>query len=191
MTAPRISTDDPIVVRDTLPPPVTDDRLRAPAAYDPTLPYEHVEHATMTRTRAAFSFAQFVHVVCGIALTAFGAVTMAKAGFDRPIGEQTAEVLRITQSTAIGIAEVSAGVLLILASLSPRGRIFGAFIGALVGVGGIVVLAASNAVLADLHTERALGWVLVVIGGLSLLAGFFPTHVVESTHAEVRPEVRV
>ena len=69
---------------------------------------------------------------------------------------------------------MSAGVLLILASLSPRGRIFGAFIGALVGVGGIVVLAASNDVLSDLHTERALGWVLLVIGGLSLLAGVLP-----------------
>jgi hypothetical protein len=190
MTAPRISTDDPVVVHEELPPPVTADRLRSPSAYD-SLPYEHVEHATTTRTRAAFSLAQLFHAVCGIALTAFGAVTMAKAGFDRPIGEQTAEVLRITQTTAIGIAEVSAGVLLILASLSPRGRIFGAFIGALVGVGGIVVLAASNAVLADLHTERALGWVLIVIGGLSLLAGFFPTHLVERTHAEVRPEVRV
>ena len=30
MTAPRISTDDPVVVREELPPPVTDDRLRAP-----------------------------------------------------------------------------------------------------------------------------------------------------------------
>ncbi len=190
MTAPRISTDEPVVVHEELPPPVNADRLRPPSAYD-SLPYERVEHATTTRTRTAFSLAQFFHAVCGIALTAFGAVTMAKAGFDRPIGEQTAEVLKITQTTAIGIAEVSAGVLLILAALSPRGRIFGGFIGALVGVGGIVVLAASNAVLADLHTERALGWVLLVIGGLSLLAAFFPTHVVETTHAEVRPEVRV
>ena len=57
------------------------------------------------------------------------------------------EVLRITQTTAIGIAEAGAGVLLILAALTPRGRIFGGFIGALVGVGGIVVLAGSD----DLH----------------------------------------
>jgi hypothetical protein len=190
MTARPISTDGPVVVRDELPPPVVDDRLPPPSVYD-SLPYERVERSTTTHTRAAFSLAQLFHAVCGIALTAFGAVTMAKAGFDRPLGEQTAEVLKVTQTTAIGIAEVSAGVLLILAALSPRGRIFGGFIGALVGVGGIVVLAASNDVLSDLHTERALGWVLLVIGGLSLLAAFFPTHVVDSTHAEVRPEVRV
>src|SRR4029077_7325943 len=100
----------------------------------------------------AFSLAQLFHAVCGIALAAFGAVTMAKAGFDRPLGEQTAEVLKITQTTAIGIAEVSAGVLLILASLSPRGRIFGAFIGALVGIGGIGGLGAANAGLGGFPT---------------------------------------
>jgi len=187
MNARPVVSDDPVVVREELPPPVADDRMRPPraTAYDPTLPYERVDHTT--RTRAAFSFAQVVHAACGIALAAFGAVTMAKAGFDRPIGEQTAEVLRITQSTAIGIAETAAGVLLILAALSPRGRIFGGFVGTLVGIAGIVVLAASNSLLSDLHTERALGWVLLVIGGIALLAAFLPTHVIDSTHhSEVR-----
>ena len=192
MDARRTSIDEPVVVREELPPPVTDDRLRPPATYD-SLPYEQVERSTTTHTRAAFSLAQFFHAACGIALTAFGVVTMAKAGFDRPIGEQTAEVLKITQTTAIGIAEAAAGVLLILSALTPRGRIFGGFIGAIVAAGGVFVLAASNATLADLHTERALGWVLTVIGAISLLAAFLPTHVVDSTreHDKVRSEVRV
>lgn len=190
METRRTLTDEPVVVEE-LPPPVTEDRLRPPAAYDPTLPYEMVEKRTTTHTRAAFSFAQLIHAICGVALTAFGAVTMARAGFDNPIGEQTTEVLRITQTTAIGIAEAAAGVLLILAALTPRGRIFGGFIGALVAVGGIVVLAGSDELIADLHTERPLGWVLLAIGALSLLAAFLPTHTVDSTHSEVRPEVRV
>ena len=55
----RPLTDEPVVVREeVLPPPVTEDRLRTPAAYDPTLPYEMVEKRTTTHTRAAFSFAQ-------------------------------------------------------------------------------------------------------------------------------------
>src|SRR5262245_3404380 len=192
MESRRIVTDDePVVVREELPPPVTEDRLRVPAAYDPTLPYERVEQRSTTHTRAAFSFAQLIHAICGVALTAFGVVTMARAGFDSPIGEQTTEVLRITQTTAIGIAEAGAGVLLILAALTPRGRIFGGFIGALVGVAGIIVVAGSDELLADLHTERPLGWVLLGIGAVSLLAAFLPTHTVDSTHSEVRPEVRV
>ena len=190
MTARRIVTEDgPVTLGDELPAPVAEARLRPPTAYDPTLHYEHVERTT-THTRAAFSLSQLVHAICGIALTAFGAVTMAKAGFDRPIGEHTAEVLRITQTTAIGIAEVGAGLLLILAALTPRGRVFGGFIGALVGVAGIVVLAGSDDLIADLHTERPLGWVLLAVGGISLLAAFLPTHVVDSTHSDVRPELR-
>jgi hypothetical protein len=193
MTPQRSLTEDGhVIAGDELPAPIAEDRLRPATAYDPTLPYEHIEHIerTTTRTRAAFSLSQLVHAVCGIGLAAFGAVTMAKAGFDRPIGEQTAEVLRITQTTAIGIAEVSAGVLLILAALSPRGKVFGGFIGALVGVAGLVVLAGSDDLIADLHTERPLGWVLLAVGGISLLAAFLPTHYVDSTHAEVRPELR-
>ncbi len=54
-----------------------------------------------------------------------------------------------------------------------------------------MVLAGADDLIADLHTERPLGWVLLVIGGVSLLAAFLPTHVVDSTHSEVRPEVRV
>jgi len=187
MTERRVLTDDDPVVRQDLPPPVLEDRRAV--TYDPTLPYERVDHTT--RTRAAFSFAQVVHAACGIALAAFGAVTMAKAGFDRPIGEQTAEVVRITQTTAIGIAETAAGVLLILAALTPRGRIFGGFIGTLVAVAGVVVLAGSDALISDLHTESALGWVLLVIGGIAFLAAFLPTHVVDSTRHSEAGEVRV
>ena len=192
MTAQRIVTEDGrVIAADELPAPVAEDRLRPATAYDPTLPYEQSNTSNAPRrTPAAFSLSQLVHAVCGIGLAAFGAVTMAKAGFDRPIGEQTAEVLRITQTTAIGIAEASAGVLLILAALSPRGKVFGGFIGALVGVAGLVVLAGSDDLIADLHTERSLGWVLLAVGGISLLAAFLPTHYVDSTHAEVRPEVR-
>ena len=91
MTAP-ISRLTSVVVHEELPPPVTDDRLRAPSACDPRSPMTRQardDHACPCRP---FSVAQLFHAVCGIALAAFGAVTMAKAGFDRPLGEQTAEV---------------------------------------------------------------------------------------------------
>ena len=69
METRRPLTDEPVVVREeALPPPVTEDRLRTPAAYDPTLPYEVVEKRTTTHTRAAFSFAQLIHAICGVAL---------------------------------------------------------------------------------------------------------------------------
>lgn len=179
--------DEPVVVTEPLPPPATAERVAQPVgAYETSLPYD--SERTTTRTRVVFSLAQLVHAICGIALTAFGVVTMARGGFDAPLGEQTTSVLGLTQTTAIGIAEAGAGVLLIVAALSPRLRAFGGFIGALVAVGGIMLLAGSDDLIADLHTERSLGWVLVAIGGVSLLAAFLPTHTVDSTHSEVRGE---
>jgi hypothetical protein len=175
-----------------LPPPVVDDRVPPPVYRD--LPYEDREREqgyTVTQTRSTFSFSQFVHALCGVALAAGGAVTMARAGFDTPLAEQTTEILGITQSTALGIAELAAGLLLIAAALTPHGRRFGGFIGALVAIGGLVVVAASDELLADLRTEQALGWVLMGIGGAALVAAFFPTRSVRRSEVHERAEVRV
>ena len=193
MSDRRTLPDQPIVAsEEPLPPPVVDERVPPPVYRE--LPYDDrgIDHGyTVKQTRSTFSFAQLVHAICGIGLAAFGAVTMAKAGFDSPIGEQTTEVFNITQSTVLGIAELAAGLLLIAASLTPHGRKFGGFIGALIAIGGLVVVAASDELLADLHTEQALGWVLMGVGGVALLAGFLPTRSVRHSEVRERSEVRV
>ena len=189
MSDQRTLPDQPIVASEhPLPPPVVDDRVPPPVYRE--LPYDDRDHGyTVKQTRSTFSFAQLVHAVCGIGLAAFGAVTMAKAGFDSPLDEQTTQVLGITQSTVLGIAELAAGLVLIAASLTPLGRKFGGFVGALIAIGGLVVVAASDELLADLHTEQALGWVLMGVGGVALLAGFLPTRSVR--HSEVRERSEV
>ena len=58
--------------------------------------------------------------------------------------------------------------------------------GALIAIGGLVVVAASDELLADLHTEQSLGWVLMGVGGVALLAGFLPTRSVVRERSEVR-----
>ena len=190
MSDRRTLPDQPIVVtEEPLPPPVVDERVPPPVYRD--LPYEDRDRGyTVKQTRSTFSVAEFVHAACGIALAAGGAVTMARAGFDSPLAEQTTEIFNITQSTALGIAELAAGLLLIGASLTPHGRRFGGFIGALIAIGGLVVVAASDELLADLRTEQALGWVLMGIGGLALLAGFLPTRSVRRSEVQERSEVR-
>jgi hypothetical protein len=188
----RTLTDPPVVTTEEqqLPPPVVDDRM-PPTAYR-DLPYEDRERGyTVTQTRTTVSFAQLVHALCGIALAAGGAVTMARAGFDSPLAEQTTEILDITQSTLLGIAELAAGLLLVAAALTPHGRKFGGFVGALVAIGGLIVVAASDELLADLHTEQALGWVLMGIGGAALLAAFLPSRSVRRSQVHEHSEVRV
>ena len=144
---------------------------------------EHV----VRHTRGVFSGSQLVHGLCGLFLVVLGAVTVGKAGFGGSIGEQTTEVLGITSTTLIGLVEIAAGVLLMLAALSPTSRGFGGAMGVLLLVGGIVIAAGSEELLADLHTESALGWVGIIVGALALIGAFLPAHIVSRrTAVDVR-----
>ena len=190
MSDRRTLPEQPVVVsKEHLPPPVIDDRVPPPVYRD--LPYDDREHGytTVTHTRSAFSFAQFVHAICGVALAAGGAVTMAGRASTAPSRSRRPRSSTSPQSTALGIAELAAGLLLIAAALTPHGRMFGGFIGALVAIGGLVVVAASDELLADLHTEQALGWVLMGIGGAALLAAFLPSRSVRRSEVHERSEV--
>ena len=143
---------------------------------------EHV----VRQTRGAFSASQVIHGLCGLALVVLGAVTVGKAGFDA-IGENTTEVLGITSTTLIGLVELAAGLLLLLAAISPSSRGFGGVIGVLLLVGGIVIAAGSDELLADMHTESSLGWVGIIIGALALIGAFLPAHLVSRrTAVDVR-----
>ena len=138
-------------------------------------------------TRTAFSAAQVIHALCGLALVVLGAVTVGKAGFGGAIGERTTEVLGITSTTLIGLVEIAAGLLLLLAAITPSSRGFGGAIGVLLLVGGIVIAAGSDELLADMHTESSLGWIGIIIGALALIGAFLPSHVVSRrTAVDVR-----
>ena len=144
---------------------------------------EHV----VRHTRGAFSGAQVIHALCGLALVVLGAVTVGKAGFGGPIGERTTEVLGITSTTLIGLVELAAGLLLLLAAISPAGRGFGGAIGVMLLVGGIVIAVGSDELLSDMHTESALGWIGIIVGALALIGAFLPSHVVSRrTAVDVR-----
>jgi len=144
---------------------------------------EHV----VRHTRGAFSGSQIVHGLCGLVLVVLGAVTVGKAGFGGSIGEQTTEVLGIATTTLIGLVEIAAGVLLMIAALSPANRGFGGAIGVLLLVGGIVIAAGSDQLLSDMHTESALGWIGIVVGAVALIGAFLPTQIVSRrTAVDVR-----
>lgn len=130
---------------------------------------------TVERTWYSFSASQVVHGLCGAVLLLLGAIAVARAGFDAP-AEEEVEVLGITLTTVLGLVLLAAGLLLVIAALTPSGRPFGGFVGVVLAVAGLVLAAGSAELLADAHTDRALGWVLIVIGALSLLGAFLPEH---------------
>ena len=92
-------------------------------------------------------------------------------------------MLGIDVTTLIGLVEIGAGLLLLLAALTPAGRAFGGVIGVLLLVGGIVIAAGSDELLSDLHTESGLGWVAIIVGAVAMIAAFFPAHYRLAQHA--------
>ena len=73
----------------------------------------------MTESHTRFSPAQFVHAAIGVFLLVLGVVSMVRGDLSGDLTEPTFDVLGITHNAAIGIGEVVAGALLLLAATGP------------------------------------------------------------------------
>ena len=141
---------------------------------EPTMEAGYTERSTWGR----FSVGQALHAAAGVFLVIFGAIGAGRAGFGDHLGERTTEVLGITLTTALSLGAIGAGLVLLLAALTPAGRGTGGVMGVLLLVGGIIVAAGSNELLSDLHTESALGWVGIIVGAVAVIAALLPSHFV-------------
>jgi hypothetical protein len=186
MAVRRIVSGQPVVsgepvvaqqVVDTTPHVVTTDAVVAPAHV--VQPQVVESRRVVRRSWARYSVSQILQGACALFLLILGGVTVGRAGFGENIGTHTTEVLGITTTAMIGLVELFAGLLLLCAALAPEGRGFGGFIGVLLFVGGIIVAAGSDEMLADLHTEAALGWIGIILGAVSMLAAVLPTFLVD------------
>jgi hypothetical protein len=114
--------------------------------------------------------AQIISAIGGLVLIAFGVFAVVRAGLDSPLSDPQVQVLGLQHTAAIGLVELAVGAVLVLCALSPATRALSALIGIALVVAGIVLLAGSDQLLADLHTESALGWLGVIVGGVVLLS---------------------
>ena len=140
----------------------------------PTVEAGYTERSTWGR----FSVGQALHAAAGVFLVVFGAIGAGRAGFGDQLGERSTEVLGITITTVLSLAAIGAGLVLLLAALTPAGRGTGGVIGVLLLVGGIILAAGSDELLADLHTETSLGWLAIIVGAVAVIAAFLPAHTV-------------
>jgi hypothetical protein len=132
-----------------------------------------VEQDVVVRRGHAWSPAQIVAFVIGAASLAFGIVALVRTGLD--LGDLTGPedtVLGFVHTPLLAIAEIGFGALMLLAALSPGGRVLMAFLGAVALAFGVLILA--DVWSGRFHDWFAVnddnGWLFVVVGGVSLLS---------------------
>jgi len=128
----------------------------------------------MTTSERAFSIGQILIMLCGAALLFLGIVATVDGGLDGSVTEPTVEVVGFNHTPLLGLIEIGAGAVLLLAGLRPAGRTFAGFVGVLLIVAGAVVLAELDWSVENLATERDFGWVPIAIGAVTLLAAMVP-----------------
>ena len=118
----------------------------------------------------SFTPAQIVSFAVGSFLVVVGLLALLRAGVDGSLATPTVEVLTYRHTAWLGLAEIGAGSLLVLASSGPWGRLISIVVGAAIVVGGVLVLAEPGEIPAELGTERAYGWPVAALGALVAVA---------------------
>jgi hypothetical protein len=138
---------------------------------DTTVVAAHDDVTTKTRERTwTFAPGQLISFAVGVGFIALGLVAMIRAGIDGNLARPTVEVLELSHTAWLGLAEIGLGVLLVIAGTGAWGRFLSVPLGALMVIAGILVLAEPGQVPDRLGVERDFGWVLVLFGGLVALA---------------------
>jgi hypothetical protein len=133
-----------------------------------TLAHDDVVEREVVRERT-FSVGQALTLLVGAALTALGIIALVQTGIDRPLNEPVEDVFGFGHAPWLGIGEVVAGVLLVLAAVRPGGRWLSALVGAGLVVVGVMIVAEMDWTAEHLGTEQSFGWIPIVAGALALL----------------------
>jgi hypothetical protein len=121
----------------------------------------------------------------GIGLIAVGAVAIVRAGLDGSLNVPLVDVLGITQSTAVGLIEVVAGALMLLAAADEAERPFMTFLGVAAVIAGILGLAVTPDVRLNIGFGTDTAWLFIVWGAIAIVAGLLPA--ILRTTREVSP----
>lgn len=130
-----------------------------------------------TASRRRFSPGQIIGGLAGVVLAIIGALAVTRSGIDGTLNQPVKDVAGLSQSALVGLVELGAGLLLIVSAASIELRGLMGFVGALLIAAGIVTAASTTTMLSDLGTEKASGWLLVVVGVVSLVAAMMPSFV--------------
>jgi hypothetical protein len=127
------------------------------------------------KTRRRFTWGQALILLAGVASLVFGIAAIALAGLAGSITEPVVNVFGFDHTPLLGVIEVGAGVVLILAALIPGGRWVAALVGGGAIAGGALILAEYEWTQTELAAEKEFGWVAIGIGAAAYIGAMVPT----------------
>jgi len=140
------------------------------AAYAAPVVDRRVSTARTTRS----SPAAIVAGIAGGVLLVLGGIAVARAGLSGPLTEPTVDVVGFTQTALLGLIEAGVGLVLLLTALWGT-RSSSVFLGALIAIAGIVVVATPDSFADNLAAQSSYGWFLIIVGAaVALVAMFVP-----------------
>jgi hypothetical protein len=139
---------------------------------DPTVAPVEPTEVEVTESEFRFSPSQIVHAAIGVFLVVLGIIAMVRGDLG-DLTDAQFSILGITHNAAIGLGELIAGALLLLAAASPGGRFLGLIVGLAMIVFGAVLLG-DEQTMRDIGTEDALAWLAIVLGAGAVVAGLIP-----------------
>jgi len=167
-----VAAPPPVVVTET---PVVDVRETPAVA---------VVNDTVTSARFPTPTQILVGAVAG-ALLVFGIIAIARGGFSGSLNEPSFTIVGIRHTTAIGLAEIGAGLVLGICAMAPGLRGLSGFLGVLMVAGGIAVVV-DLSTRTRLHTNRGLGWLAILFGAVVVLSSLFAVRRVASRRVVAR-----
>jgi hypothetical protein len=114
-----------------------------------------------TVTERGFSPGQILIVLAGAASLALGIVAVARTGLDGPLSRPIEPVLGWDHTALLGLIEIGAGAVMILAGLRAGTRWIGGLVGIAAIVGGALILGRLDWTMNELGAERDFGWVAI------------------------------
>ena len=133
------------------------------------------QHSAAVSRRFTFSPGQILGGIVGLVLVLFGILAVTRTGIDSTLNVPLTDVFGLTQSAAIGLIEVGAGLLLVLGAANAEFRPLTGVVGVLLFVGGLIVAAGTASLLRDLGTTHDTGWFALIMGAVAMLAAALPS----------------
>jgi hypothetical protein len=159
------------------------DQTRMQEPEDAVVVRDQPERTKMIERDTLWSPSQIAPLAGGVVLIIFGLAAIIKGGLGGAVDAPVVSVFGYAHTPLLGLIELGAGILFIIAGLVPNGRTIGIVLGVLTAIAGGLVLADLNWVNRHLTTDSDFGWILIAIGGgVAVLLAVLPrvkTHTVE------------